>query len=96
MKEIHQEKTEEIISSSELKDRMLNIGTVMRKLRIQRGYKCAEYFAYEYQLNRSAYYGWESGKNISVKKLILVCEALGVTLAEFFALVKQPQKIKRD
>jgi hypothetical protein len=86
---------DEMITASDVKDLMLNIGMAMRKLRLQKGYRCAEYFAYEYQLNRSAYYGWESGKNISVKKLILVCEALDVTLLEFFNLVKIPNRTKR-
>jgi transcriptional regulator with XRE-family HTH domain len=94
MKEMLTRQLDEIITASELKNVMLNIGITMRKLRIQRGYKCAEYFAYEYQFNRSAYYGWESGKNISIKKLILVCEALGVSLFDFFSLVKQPRKKK--
>jgi len=86
---------DDVMSSSELRSLMLSIGTTIRKLRIQKGYRCAEYFAFEYQLNRSAYYGWENGKNISIKKLIIVCEALGITLPEFFQLVKLPPQKKR-
>ena len=83
------------LSSSELKNLMLSIGITIRKLRIQKGYKCAEYFAYQFQMNRSAYYGWENGKNISLKKLIYVCEALDISLLEFFQVVKLPQRIKK-
>ena len=64
---------EELMSSSELRNQMLNIGIAIRTLRIQKGYKCAEQFAFTHQLNRSAYYGWENGGNISIKKLIVVC-----------------------
>jgi len=92
MKALLSQSMDEVISSSELRNMMLSIGSTIRKLRIQKGYRCAEYFAFEFQLNRSAYYGWENGKNISIKKLILVCEALGTTLPEFFQLVKMPQK----
>ena len=95
MKAIFEQKLDEVISTSEIRNMMLSIGSTIRKLRIQKGYKCAEYFAFEFQLNRSAYYGWENGKNISIKKLILVCEALGITLPEFFQLVKLPEKKQR-
>jgi hypothetical protein len=89
MKNLNNHVQDELISSSELRNRMLNIGIAMRKLRIHKGYKCAEYFAFTHQLNRSAYYGWENGNNISMKKLILVCEALEISLPEFFQMVKK-------
>jgi len=84
--------TFEVMSDSELKEIMLSIGITLRKLRIQKGYQNAEYFAFTYQLNRSAYYGWESGKNISIKKLIIVCDAFDMSLLEFFQLVKFPSR----
>jgi len=95
MKDMFTKNLDDVMSSSELRSLMLSIGTTIRKLRIQKGYKCAEYFAFEFQLNRSAYYGWENGKNISIKKLIIVCEALGTTLPDFFQLVKVPPQKKR-
>jgi len=95
MKSMFTRNLDDVISSSELRNMMLSIGSTIRKLRIQKGYRCAEYFAFEYQLNRSAYYGWENGKNISIKKLILVCEALDITLPEFFQLVKMPYRKKK-
>jgi transcriptional regulator with XRE-family HTH domain len=95
MKGMFNKNLDEMMSSSELRSLMLSIGSTIRKLRIQKGYRCAEYFAFEYQLNRSAYYGWENGKNISIKKLILVCEALEITLPDFFQLVKLPQRKKK-
>jgi len=84
--------TFEVMSDSEIKEIMMSIGVTLRKLRIQKGYMNAEYFAFTYQLNRSAYYGWESGKNISIKKLIIVCDALDMSLLEFFQLVKLPER----
>ncbi len=95
MKNVIYLNTEGPISSSDLRNLMLSIGSAIRKQRIQKGYKCAEYFAYQYQMNRSAYYGWENGKNISMKKLILVCEALDISLLEFFQSVKLPHRIKK-
>jgi transcriptional regulator with XRE-family HTH domain len=97
MKDIFYKNLDDMMSSSDLRSLMLSIGTTIRKLRIEKGYRCAEFFAFEFQLNRSAYYGWENGKNISIKKLIIVCEALGITLPEFFQLVKvPPQKKKKE
>src|SRR5215212_5539314 len=95
MNDNYSRRMDEGISSSDMRNMMLSIGSAMRKLRIQKGYKCAEYFAYEYQLNRSAYYGWENGKNISIKKLILVCEALDMSLLEFFQMAKLPERTRR-
>ncbi|CAN5371507.1 hypothetical protein BH11BAC1_BH11BAC1_28870 [soil metagenome] len=95
MKNLIKRELDEMISTSEIRNLMLNIGAAIRKLRIQKGYKCAEYFAFQYQLNRSAYYGWENGKNISIKKLILVCEALDISLLEFFQFVKIPMRIRK-
>lgn len=89
--------TFEVISNSEITEIMLSIGVTLRKLRIQKGYKCAELFAFTYQLNRSAYYGWENGKNITLKKLIIACDALDLSLLEFFQLVKFPvRRSKHD
>jgi len=85
-------RTFEVISDSDIKEIMLSIGVTLRKLRLQKGYKNAECFAFTYQINRSAYYGWENGKNISVKKLIIVCEALDMSLLEFFQLVKLTER----
>src|SRR5690349_478226 len=95
MKEQIYRNLDDIITNSDLKDTMLSIGATLRKLRLRKGYKCAEYFAFQYQLNRSAYYGWENGKNISIKKLIIVCEALDITLLEFFQYAKLPQRIRK-
>src|SRR5205809_3960402 len=95
MKDIFYRNLDDVMSSSELRSMMLSIGSTLRKLRIQKGYKCAEYFAFEFQLNRSAYYGWENGKNISIKKLIIVCDALGITVPEFFQLVHLPPQKKK-
>ena len=92
MKELLYKGMDDNISSSDLRNLMLTVGSTMRKLRIKKGYKCAEYFAYQYQLNRSAYYGWENGKNISIKKLIIVCEALDISLLEFFQFARLPER----
>jgi len=95
MKDIIYKNLDDMMSSSEVRSLMLSIGTTIRKLRIEKGYRCAEFFAFEFQLNRSAYYGWENGKNISIKKLIHVCEALEITLPDFFQMVKVPPQKKK-
>jgi len=51
MKALLSQSMDEVISSSELRNMMLSIGSTIRKLRIQKGYRCAEYFAFEFQLN---------------------------------------------
>ena len=50
------------------KDEMLiNLGIIIRRLRLTKGFKSAELFSYENNLNRTAYWRWENGQNITMK-----------------------------
>ena len=62
------------------------LGNRMRELRIQKGYKSAEIFAYDNDLSRVLYGNYEKGQgNITYKNLLKVIRALGVSIADFFS-----------
>lgn len=46
---------------------LINLGSTLRQLRMRKGFKSAEVFSFENELNRTAYWRWENGKNITMK-----------------------------
>src|SRR4029079_19352927 len=67
---------------------LINFGVLLRKLRIQRGYKSAETFSYEFELNRTAYWRWENGENITMNNFFRLCEIHQKTPMEIFELME--------
>jgi len=53
---------------------MINLGVTFRVLRLKKGYRSAEQFSYEFDLNRTAYWRWENGENITMKNFLRLCE----------------------
>lgn len=56
----------------------------VKELRIERGYTSYEYFAYEHNISRAQFGRYERGEDLRFSSLLKVCNALGVTLEEFF------------
>ncbi|MCW3072088.1 MAG: helix-turn-helix domain protein [Bacteroidetes bacterium] len=64
----------------------MKLGKRMRDLRIKKGYKSFEAFAYDNEMSRVMYGSYEKGDgNITYKNLLKVVKALGVTITEFFS-----------
>lgn len=62
------------------------LGERLKQLRRAKGYTNYEQFAFDHNLGRAQVWRYESGtEDIRFTSLTRVCEALGVTLAEFFA-----------
>jgi transcriptional regulator with XRE-family HTH domain len=62
------------------------LGKRMRELRVKKGYKSFETFAYDNDMSRVMYGSYEKGSgNITYKNLLKVIKALGVTIPEFFS-----------
>lgn len=66
---------------------MLNLGSTLRQLRMKKGFKSAEVFSYENDLNRTAYWRWENGQNITMKNLLRLCEIHKISPKELFEIV---------
>lgn len=61
------------------------IGNKLRKLRIKKGYKSHEIFAYDNEISRVHYWRIEKGvTNITIKSLLKVLSIHNITLKDFF------------
>jgi hypothetical protein len=71
--------------SSPIDSDFIKLGKRMRELRIKRGYKSFEAFAYDNDLPRVLYGNYEKGVgNITYKNLLKVIKALDFTMKDFF------------
>lgn len=61
------------------------IGRKIKQLRIDKGYKSYETFAFEHGLSRMQYWRMEKGENITLKTLIKLLEIHELSLSEFFS-----------
>lgn len=71
--------------------RLEEIGRRIKELRVKKGYKSAEIFAYEHGLNRVSYWRMEKGCNLTITSLLRLLDIHGITLEEFF--LKQPDEM---
>lgn len=67
---------------------MFSIGSTLRQLRMRKGYKSAELFSYENDLNRTAYWRWENGENITMKNFIRLCNIHKISPKEIFEIIE--------
>lgn len=75
------------MKSTQHKNEMLfNLGSTFRQLRMRKGFKSAEIFSYEHDLNRTAYWRWENGQNITMKNFLRLCEIHGLAPQEMFEM----------
>ena len=72
---------------------LIKVGVILRELRIKKGYSSAENFSYDFDLNRTNYWRWENGQNITLKNMFRICEIHEITLKDFFELIEN--KIKK-
>jgi hypothetical protein len=71
------------------KDEMLySIGSTLRQLRMIKGFKSAEVFSYENDLNRTAYWRWENGENITMKNFLKLCTIHEISPKQLFELLE--------
>ena len=61
------------------------LGNRIKQLRVRRGYTSYEIFAFENGINRAQFGRYERGEDLRYSSLLKVCDALGVTIKEFFS-----------
>lgn len=66
-------------------EELKRIGARIRALRLAKGHKNHEKFAFENDINRSQYWRYEQGGDLRLSTLIKIIKALGVSYREFFA-----------
>ena len=65
------------------------LGSILRQLRMHKGYKSAEVFSYEHDLNRTAYWRWENGENITMKNFLRLCQIHQISPRDLFELIDE-------
>jgi transcriptional regulator with XRE-family HTH domain len=69
-----------------LESTLVNAGRKLTELRIRKGYKSHETFAFDYDLPRAQYWRLEKGKvNFTIRTLTKVLAIHKLTVEEFFA-----------
>ena len=77
------------MKTKNLKHEMLfNLGSTLRQLRMRKGFKSAEVFSYENDLNRTAYWRWENGENITMKNFFKLCDIHNITPKDLFEMLE--------
>jgi hypothetical protein len=64
------------------------VGIILRELRVKKGYSSAENFSYDHELNRTNYWRWENGQNMTLKNIFRICEIHQISLKDFFELIE--------
>ena len=64
---------------------LLKLAERIKTLRIKKGYKNYESFAYQHDLPRAQFGRYERGEDLRYSSLLKVIKALGVTVEEFFS-----------
>lgn len=82
-------------STKEKSKEILLLAARIKQLRQDKGYTSQETFAYDNGYTLSYYSRLERGEDIRFSSLIKVCEALGVSLDEFFVGMDIPKVAKR-
>ncbi len=81
------------MKTKKLKNEMLfNLGSTLRILRMKRGFKSAEVFSYENDLNRTAYWRWENGENITMKNFFKLCDIHNISPKELFEILENKKE----
>jgi hypothetical protein len=61
------------------------LGERIRSLRMQKGYTNYENFAFEHDIPRAQFGRYERGEDLRYSSLLKVCDALDITVKEFFS-----------
>jgi len=69
--------------------KLKQLGKVLRELRIRKGYTSAENFSFDHNFNRTNYWRWEKGQNMTLKNVFKICEIHQIQISEFFGLLEQ-------
>ena len=69
-------------------EKLIDLGIIIRRLRLTKGFKSAELFSYENNLNRTAYWRWENGQNITMKNFFRICSIHNMSPKQVFELME--------
>ncbi len=61
------------------------IGARIKQLRLEKGYKSYELFAFENEIDRAQYGRFERGANMQIASLVKILHALDISVVDFFS-----------
>lgn len=64
------------------------IGNRIKQLRKDAGYSAAEKFAYEHEISRAQYAGWEKGQDMKISSILRITKAHRISLDDFFSGIR--------
>lgn len=73
-----------MVKSEESDSRLKKVGEKLKLLRLQAGYKSAETFAFDNEINRVQYWRMEKGANFTMFSLMKVLDIHKLSLSDFF------------
>lgn len=75
-------------SKGKIKNKLLyDLGCTFRQLRLRKGFKSAEVFSFENDLNRTAYWRWENGENITMRNFLKLCQIHKISPTDIFIML---------
>jgi hypothetical protein len=78
-------------------EQLYDLGCTFRQLRLRKGFKSAEVFSFENDLNRTAYWRWENGENITMKNFLKLCSIHNISPTDVFIMLDNKRnRIKND
>ena len=84
-------------SNNSKHEMLFSLGSAFRYLRMKKGFKSAEVFSYENDLNRTAYWRWENGENITMKNFFKLCAIHQISPKEIFEILEnKKENIKNE
>jgi len=69
----------------ELDERAVRISDKLKRLRLEKGFKSYEKFAWANDLNRVQYWRMEKGQNFTISSLLKVLDVHKISMSDFFS-----------
>ena len=80
------------IKYCKMDNRIIDIGQRLKKLRLKKGYKSYETFAWDNEIPRVQYWRMEKGTNFTISSLLRVLDSHNLTLEDFFSEINTTEK----
>jgi transcriptional regulator with XRE-family HTH domain len=74
--------------SKEIDARIVKMGERLKKMRIEKGYKSYEHFAFDNEIGRHQYWRIERGANFTMETLLRILDIYKISIEEFFKGIK--------
>jgi DNA-binding XRE family transcriptional regulator len=77
-------KPQKLTNAESYSDELKQLGNRIKSLRVEAGYTNYENFAFEHDIPRAQFGRYERGEDLRYTSLLKICEALDISVKEFF------------